>query len=594
MSLTQSQEVVLYQFGKFKKQHFPSLSDGLAFMQYATSLALQEFQLSPADIQVGVTEGKDDGGLDGFHIIVNKTEAVSESTRGLSRRTPPPGVPKNVPFDVVIVQSKSTSSGTLDGGAIPKLHEVLDLILSGATSATLSAYPLHASLVNQIESFRKYRTKLVSLDPIRSFTVYVMQPIAESKITGPHRRGAAAMAKMIQGHLGATTKVRVEILGADGIERLRTTPSDVEGILKFAMQPLVENHGKSDAWVGLVSVKEFLAFIRRDKGRALRDEFFTTNVRDFAGTAGSVNSAIHNSLSNDSPTAFWWMNNGVTILVDRAAFQSDNAFLLSNPQIVNGLQTSNVIHEAAQAKTVTTKRLKESMLVRVISELDPAVRESIIQGTNNQTHVTSVQLYANDPLQVEIESYLETQGWYYERRRWQFRGRSVSRSRIRSIVELAQVVIAGLLLEPDTARARPRDRLSPQSSYSKVFDPSNPFALYAKLLTTQEAIEAYLRTPKALSISDDPTNDRYYLLAGAVLRQSGVRVAADLTATVLDSRLTIPTDSLLADVHARLYALVGTHPDKKSVDRMFKGKDLRVDLINEILAWNSSTPVSKV
>src|SRR3990170_6046774 len=366
MSLTQSQEVVDFKFREFKKQHFPAATDGIALMQYATSLALKDFQLSEADTQAGVMEGKDDGGIDGFHIIVNKTEAVAETTRGLRSSGAPAGIPRQVPFDVVVVQSKSSTDG-LDALAIPKLHEVLDLILGGANREKLRNYPLHDKVVSHVEAYRSYRRKLISLDPIRSFTVYVMQPVAEAKLTGPAKRGAEALARMIEGHQGSTTKVRVELLGADGIEELRTSAKDIEGIVRFSKQPLSETHGKSEAWLGLVTVKDLLDFVRRGKTKVLRDEFFTTNVRDFAGSSVAINSAIRTTLSNNTPTAFWWMNNGITVIVDKATYQSDNTYLLANPQIVNGLQTSNVIHETAADGVITPARLKQSVLVRVIS-----------------------------------------------------------------------------------------------------------------------------------------------------------------------------------------------------------------------------------
>lgn len=592
MTLTQSQEVVEFKFREFKKQHFKGLTDGLAFMQFATSLALEEFQLTEADIQSGVMEGQDDGGIDGFHIVVNKTEAVSETTPGLRRSTAPAGAPKQVPFDVIVVQSKSSTDG-LDALAIPKLHEVLDLILSGATRTKLKAFPLHDKLVTQVEVYRAYRKKLISLDPIRSFTVYVMQPVAETKLTGPAKRGAEALAVMIRGHLGPTTKVRVELLSADGMEKLRNASRDVEGVLKFSKQPLSETHGKSEAWLGLVTVKDLLDFIRRGNTKVLRDELFTTNVRDFAGSSAAINSAIRNTLSVNSPTAFWWMNNGVTVIVDKAAYQSDNAYLLSNPQIVNGLQTSNVIHEASSDGIITNKRLKESVLIRVVSELDPKARESIIQGTNNQAPVTSVQLYANDELQLRIETFLETKGWFYERRRWQFRSQKVARSKIRSIVELAQVVIAALLLEPDSARARPRDRLVKKSDYEKVFNGKTPFGLYSALLDAQESVETYLRSAPAKTISDDPTNDRFFLLTAIALRFARVIKATDLSAEGLAKNLEVPTAALLEEVHQRLYALVGAQPDKKARDKLFKGPALRILLIDDILAWNAVSPPPK-
>lgn len=590
MKMTHTQDIVKFKFNEFKKLHFPKLTDGLAFMQFTTSLALQQFQLTESDIQSGVTEGQDDGGIDGFHIVVNRTESISPSTRGLTRTsTPPPGTAKGVPFDIVVVQSKSTFDGALDGKALQELHGSLNRILGGASLRELAEYPLNSEVLGQVEAYRRYRSKLVSVDPVRTFTVYVMQPIAKSKVTGPDKRRANDLRKMIESHLGPTTKVKVEILSADEIESLRNSKTDVDGILRFTQQPHNKKHRKSQALLGLVSVNDFLHFVRRGKTGVLRDEFFTTNVREFAGSSTPVNAAIRGTLSNDSETAFWWINNGITIIVDRLAYQSDESWLLENPQIVNGLQTTHVIHEAANESAITNRRLKEGVLVRVISELDPALRESIIQGTNNQTQVNQVQLYANDPMQVEIETFLETKGWFYERRRWQFRNRKVSRSRISSILDLAQVVIAAAMLEPDTARARPRDRLKTEAGYRKVFSDSGPMSLYASLLDALEAVESYLKTDAALAISNDPTNDRFYLLAGAALRISGVKERDKYSRLILDSHKRVPSNALLESVHKKLYARIDPSAEKKERDKLFKGAALREQLIDDMLAWNRAS-----
>jgi hypothetical protein len=590
MTLTQSQEIIDFKFREFKSTHYPKLSDGLAFMQFATSLALQNFQLSEADIQCGVTEGSDDGGIDGFHIVVNKTEAISESTRNLASTAAPANVQKNVPFDVVVVQSKSSFDGW-DNLALPKLHEVLERILTKESLQKLRTYPLNEKVLSQVDAFRKYQRKLISLDPARTFTVYLMQPVKESALTPAVKRSAAALRKMIESYLPSSTTVRVELLAADGMERLRATSNDFEGILRFHDRPLGATHAGTQAWLGLVSVEDFLKFIRRPKTQVVRDEFFATNVRDFAGSAGVVNSAIRRSLSKDSSAAFWWMNNGLTVIADRAADQSDNAFLLTNPQIVNGLQTSNVIHEAASAGAITKKRLKESLLVRVISEIDPAVRESIIQGTNNQTPVNSIQLFANDDFQKEIETFLEAKGWYYERRRWQYRNQGVARSRIKSILELGQAVIAVSLLRPETARGRPKDLLGKESDYRKVFDPTTPLNVYSALLDLMEVVEGYLQMPAAQSISHDPTNERYYVAAGAALRIVGVRKAGDMTSAALAQRLTAPSSDLLEDVHTRVASLASSAADKKERDKLFKGQSFRESFVNDFLAWNQANPM---
>lgn len=589
MALTQSQEVVQFKFREFHQLHHPKSPAGHAFLQFATSLALQGFQLSESDIQAGITDGPHDGGIDTFHVLLNKTESVSPLTRGLTTNAPPPGVGRGVPFDVVVVQSKSSFDGALDSLAIPQLHEVLEQILSGASIAKLAKFPLNDAVLGQVEAYRKIRRKLIPLDPIRSFKVLIMQPVPEAKITGPNRRGAASLKRMIKGHLGATTDVAVEILSADGIEVLRNSPKDSEGTLRFSSQPLSQKHGKSEAWIGLVSVGDMLSFVRRQNTSVLRDEFFTTNVREFAGSKTPVNSAIRATLATDSDTAFWWMNNGVTIIADRASYQSDNAYLLTNPQIVNGLQTTHVLHEAAEVKSLTAKRRKESLLVRVIGEIDPKVRESIIQGTNNQALVSNVQLYANDALQISIETYLETKGWHYERRRWQYRNVSVSRSKIRTTLELTQAVLAGVFLEPDQARGRPATKLR-GTGYARIFDPKRPLSVYSSLLDLHEAVEAHLATPLGQSYSSGVTNDRYFILAAAALRTSGVKSVNDYTVAVVNSRVYVPDAKILGEIHRRLFSLVGSQVDKKKLDSIFKGPDLRSKMIADILKWNATSP----
>lgn len=592
MSGNATQDIIEFQFEAFHKTHFPKLSRGDAFMQFTARIALNQHRLDESDIASGIVDGKYDGGIDTFHIIANRTESITKDTRGLTTTTAPPQHSKGVPFDVVIVQSKSEASGW-DEKAIWKLRETIELFLDPKNSIQrLREEPLNERVLDQVNTLRRYQKKLISLDPVRTFTVYVMSPAAEGAITKPMRQSALALQKSIASTVPSTTKVVVEIIGAEGLEKLRTRNSDVDGVLGFAQRPVGVTHGKSQAWLGLVSIKQYLAFIQRPGTTVLREEFFSTNVRDFAGVKSTVNSAILRSLNNDSSTSFWWMNNGITILADGAADQTDDNWLLTNPQIVNGLQTSNVIHEASIAKSITSKRLKESVLVRVIREQDPDVREAIIIGTNNQATVNAIQLYANDEFQVKLETYLESQGWHYERRRWQFRTSSKPASKVRTILEAAQATIAIYLARPDTARARPRDILRTAAGYKTVFFDSAPLEFYAKSLDIMEAVESYLKTPSALAISDDPLNDRYYIASGTVLRMLDSKDLKSHDPMRSVGQLKTPDAKLLGEVHARLYATVSATADKKSRDTLFKNRTFRENFLADIVRWNNASPRS--
>lgn len=274
-------------------------------------------------------------------------------------------------------------------------------------------------------------------------------------------------------------------------------------------------------------------------------------------------------------------------MADSASEGQVGSWVLENPQVVNGLQTSHVIHESSLANAITKKRLKETILVRIVEERDPAIRESIITGTNNQTNVTALQLYANDDIQHHIEKYLKTKGWFYERRRWQYRGSSTPASRIKTMNELAQAVIAVKLLEPDTARARPRTLLGKTSGYSSVFSDAFPEVLYSKSLDLLESIEDYLGSEDARKISDDLTNDRYYIAAGYVIRNLRLQAAdPPPPAAALRQLKAKASAKELNAIHKSLYVLVAKAPPTKTRDALFKGKDLKADFFAEMIKQN--------
>ena len=584
MALNATQDIVEYHFDTFHKAHYPKLSRGDAFTQFCARLALKPFKLGEEEIQSGVVDGKYDGGLDTFHIVLNKTGTVTSDTTGLSTASPPRGLQTGVPFDVIITQAKSDEKWDQD--ALFKMQETVGKLLDSTQSlASLRSTPLNDAVVNQTNALRRYEKKLVSLNPIRSFHVYFMANAAEGAIHKHLQNTQKELEKSIRARLPHNTQIQVRLMGAESLEELVRTEADFDGLMTFSKAPIREQRGNSQAFLGLVTVKQYLEFLRRGKTNVLRDEFFSVNVRDFAGSKTGVNSAIRSSLSTDSDTAFWWMNNGITIISDSASEPKNDSWLLKNPQIVNGLQTSHVIHEADIDGVITKKRLQETILVRIVTEKNPLIRESIITGTNNQTSVGSLQLYANEPTQVRLETYLLSKGWYYERRRWQYRNTSTQVSRIRNISELAQAVMAVHLLRPDTARARPGALLGRTAGYASVFDRKAPEALYSKSLDIMEAVEAYLRTPAAQAISVDNSNDRFYLASGYIVLSLGLKDISSYSGwQSVNSINSSPATPTLIEVHKALYAAVGPVKDVKSKDSLFKGSALRESFFKILLA----------
>ena len=197
------------------------------------------------------------------------------------------------------------------------------------------------------------------------------------------------------------------------------------------------------ALVGLVKLDDYLRFLRKDGSTVMRDELFAVNVRDYAGAGISVNNAIAETLAADTQSEFWWLNNHVEADEARDPIELSGLSLIA---LIVRLQTSTYSSSGRRDKSPRSA----GQTVRLI-RVDPSVREAIIAGTNNQTAIASIQLHANEEKQLRLEEYLRTANWYYERRRYQYRGTATPASRICTVTDVAQAVIAFRLLN----RTRP-------------------------------------------------------------------------------------------------------------------------------------------
>jgi hypothetical protein len=125
---------------------------------------------------------------------------------------------------------------------------------------------------------------------------------------------------------------------------------------------------------------EFLKIIQDDNGN-LRKTIFNDNVRDFQGDT-NINSEIRKTIEQN-PQKFVLLNNGITIVCD-SFIAKNRTILLTNPQIVNGCQSSSVIYYAnKQGCNVSNVPI----LIKIISTLDYEVANQIVRGTNRQNIV---------------------------------------------------------------------------------------------------------------------------------------------------------------------------------------------------------------
>jgi hypothetical protein len=144
---------------------------------------------------------------------------------------------------------------------------------------------------------------------------------------------------------------------------------------------------------------------------------------------------------------FVLMNNGITVIAKKMRV-TGNRMAIEDYQIVNGCQTSHVLHEQKDS-------LDETVMVplRIIATEDDDVVAAIIKATNRQTSVGEEQLLALSDKQKQLEHYFAAfepqERLYYERRSRQYGSDpNVEKTRVVTVGNLIRTFAAVFLEEP--------------------------------------------------------------------------------------------------------------------------------------------------
>lgn len=187
------------------------------------------------------------------------------------------------------------------------------------------------------------------------------------------------------------------------------------------------------------------------------------------------------------------MNNGITILTEEATLVTNKEIILKNPEIVNGLQTSNEIYEHFRRNPTLLNTEKRNILVRIIVPETEESRDRIILATNNQTNIPKSSLRANDPIHRQIELYFKNHGLFYDRRKNFYKNTGKKSSEIISVSFLAQCMMSLLLQKPHYARARPSTLLMNDDIYNLLYIQNNDLDVFFNAAKLGRKIELFLK-----------------------------------------------------------------------------------------------------
>lgn len=449
----------------------PSDQRDEVFEYLAFEQILKDFDLSHDEIENGSVDGRNDGGIDGFFIFVNGI-FLAEPESFVWPRT-------GSELDVWIITCKhhdTFSQAPLDN-LVASLTEILDFGLNnnelkGDYSEQILKYRENIKL-----AYRKLSPRMAN------FSVnFAYASRGDTSAIGESVVSRSNQIKAIAKGLFSTCKTNFTFYGCSELVELQRKARN------FSLElPFIEVLSRGERYLLLAQLDEYYRFVS-DDGK-LRRYLFDSNVRDYMGL-NRVNEDIKETLDNDMSPDFWWLNNGITILVTKASVIG-KSIQLQDIQIVNGLQTTQSIFNYFSSGGIDPS--KRSILVKIIVSTDDTVRDSIIRATNNQTSVEIASLHATDKIQRDIEDILLRNGLYYERRKNYYINLGRLPSEIITPLYLAAGYVNLILKSPHRAAALKSRFMRSAESYNLVFSNKTPINVWPKiamlLKKTDEVLE---------------------------------------------------------------------------------------------------------
>lgn len=547
--------------GKNKVRYGANLSDPDAFEYFCAETVLKKFALTFEQIDKGVVDGKNDGGIDSVYFFVNRS-LIAIDTEMDTFKSP-------VVVDLFIIQSKI--EGGFSETAMAKLLASVPELIRLDTDTTKLATLYNSEVLEVFEKYRDGLSELAAQFP--KVNVHVIYATMATAGNDKVEAMVPGLVKAIEDRFPKST-CTVELWNAEKVYEEAQKQNVLVKQLPFVKS--VISHGKG--YVLLSKLKDYYEFIT-DGGQII-DALFEFNVRDYQSSA-AVNKEIAATLLGTQDEAdFWWLNNGVTILAEEAQSQ-DNKVTIKNPLVVNGLQTSHEIHRFFSSGG--TDAQERSVQVRVLEIEDEARRDRVIKATNSQTGIKAASLRATEPFQRKIEDYLLQLGIYYDRRKDYWRNKGKPADKIISIERLAQAVIAIGLERPHDARGRPTTIMKNEAQYQALFSESTDLKIYEVCAGLYFAVDAFFRKERANIASEYRNNLRYHIMMQLAWKLNGSRPVHP--AALRSLKVANLTD---ADIKAVLDHTVKFFKKEDAQDKVAKGEAFTKKLRKESLV-NSST-----
>lgn len=496
-----------------EEQSFVGLTESQAFERLATWCVLARSLPSGAALE-DLMAGDATVGIDALAIIVNEDLVVD---RDDAFDVCDSG--RSIDVDFSFVQAKTSEK--FERSEILNFTDAVADFFSTNPGLTQSSFISERrgakdELYDHSAQFRN-RRPTVRLAYVTSGQLTIDDNIQQAVATGAERLRATSLFE----------DVDIQLLGAAEIHKaFREVENREEATFNFSrriVMPRIE--GVREAYLGVVSALQFLRLIEDEEGN-IRSSVFYDNVRDFQDF-NAVNQGMLETLQDaQSSILFPVLNNGVTVVAQDVRPVGEDV-TVADYQIVNGCQTSHVLHAARDS-------LRDDVLVplRVVVTEHDQVASAITKATNRQTPVDEGNLQALTDFQKELEAFFAGQSGkrrlHYERRSKQYSGQNVEQTRVVSPLVQMRAFAAMMLDEPHSASRYYRHLY--ERVPEEIFNSSHRHEAYYTSALAWYRLDVALRR-KLLDPGLRPV--RYHILMGAKYLGSGGRPAPGLNSKAL-------------------------------------------------------------
>ncbi|WP_047548487.1 AIPR family protein [Psychroserpens sp. Hel_I_66] len=452
--------------------NLPSNKRDEAFEYFSFEQILKDYDLSSDEIKNGSVDGRNDGGIDGFFILVNG-HCLQDP---LSFNWPKSG--SILELWIITCKHHDTFRQAPLDNLVASMTELLDFSIENKDLKVE-----YIDLVLKLRENLKFAYRKVS-PRLSEFSInFCYASRGNSSDLGDSIVSRSEQLIQVAQDSFGNCVSKFHFFGAtELIDLNRKIPN-------FTLElPFKEALSSGERYVLLVNLNDYFNFV--SDNNKLRRYLFDSNVRDFMGL-NRVNEDIKETLKNlDSPD-FWWLNNGVTILATGASVIG-KSIQIQDIQIVNGLQTTESIFRHFQASGTDPKN--RSVMVKIIVSNEDEVRDTIIRATNNQTNVELASLHATDKIQRDIEDVLKLNEIYYERRTNYYKNQGIPVNQIVTPLYLASGFINFILKSPHQATMLKSRFMRSESSYNEVFSLETDLKVWPKIAEVLKKTDTFLET----------------------------------------------------------------------------------------------------